>query len=133
MNQSLADTIAGVIDLASDPEIAVFTSLCTIQSPNETLGPSGQPLLSPWANVAGMVDIPCTAPPLNSVRLSASEKKSLAEILSETFLHVLLSGYYPAIQTRWRAVVDGTAWDILGVESDSQKSMTRMEVRIASL
>ena len=33
----------------------------------------------------------------------------------------------------WRAIIDGTAFDILGAESDSEGQMSRMEVRLAAI
>ena len=42
---------------------------------------------------------------------------------------MLLEGYFPQIIKNQRAVIDGAAWDIIGVESDSQRQMTRIEVQ----
>lgn len=135
MHQSIDYDIAGAIGLAANPEAAQFTSLCTIQSPNNVLGPSGQPDLTQYTDVTGMVAIPCKSAPVSNIRIQATEVKALAEIMSAQLRHILLAGYFPDIanHTEWRAVVDGVAWDILGAESDSTYQMTRLEVKLAKL
>ena len=57
--------------------------------------------------------------------------------------HVLLAGYFPALDLGWRgegtpkgewqAIVDGWAYTIMGVESDSQSQMTRVQVKLETL
>ena len=119
----------------------VFSSLCTIQEPTGELTGSGAPDLTsgPNANgyvdVAGLVDIPCMNAPQSPMRIIATETKSSSEIEKYNENHVLLSDYYPQIesQTNWRAVIDGVAYDINGAESDSQKQMTRLKVELASV
>ena len=60
---------------------------------------------------------------------------------------MLLDDYYPPIDLGWRDgwrlmlgdndgagnLINGYAYDIMGVESDSQEQMTRIEVKLASL
>lgn len=116
-----------------------FESLCTIQAPDGSYGPSGGPS-NAYANVSGLVAIACQDAPPSMARIQATEVKSLAEIMSLNMRHVLLAGYYPTIgqNTNWRAVVteaDGTTiltYDIMGAESDSQGQFTRMELRIVT-
>ena len=132
MTQGLAYEIASVIPAVLDSGLLV--SLCTIQEPSGNIIEAGVPD-GTYVNVSGMVDIPCTAPPPSEARIAATEVKALAEIMSLNIHHVLLGGYYPAIETNteWRAVIDGIDYDILGAESDSQKQMTRLAVRIATV
>lgn len=130
MKQGLDYDIASVVPAAVNT--GRFVSLCTIQQPSGTFGASGAPD-GTFTNVAGMVNIACMSAPVSNLRIIATEEKTLAEILATKPRHVLLAGYYPTIQTNYRAVVDGTAYDILGVESDSQAQMTRLMVRLASL
>lgn len=44
-----------------------------------------------------------------------------------------LNGYYPLILQQYLAQVDGTTYEIMAVESDSQKQITRLAVRLYSL
>lgn len=113
----------------------LFVSRCTIQAPTNALDVAGQPnLASGFANVSGMVGIRCLAPPSSfSDMMHADEPKLPAQVSAVNRLHILLEGYYPAILERYRAVVDGVAYDILGVDSDSQGQMTRLEVQVVSL
>ena len=113
-----------------------FVSRCTIERPSGNFGPSGAPD-NLFVAITGLVDIPCMAPPPSALRIQATEQKALAEIMASEMKHVLLNGWYPAIEGGvshgWRAVIDGTPYDILGAESDSQGTQTRMEVRLASI
>jgi len=114
----------------------LFVSLFTAQMPSGNLGPSGAPdgLFNP---VSGLTNIPCTAPPVSDSRIEATEVKDLAEILSVKLKHVLLNGYYGTLDDAsnkgWNCLLDGVAYDILGVEHDSQRIMTRVSVRIAGI
>jgi hypothetical protein len=113
----------------------LFVSLCTIQQPDGLFVDAGQPSGN-FVNVAGFIDIPCTAPPTSDLRITADEKKSLEKIETFSSLHVLLGGYYPGVEygtgKGWRAVVDGYPFDLLGAEHDSQKQMTRLAVRFSA-
>jgi hypothetical protein len=122
-------TIADVMPMAIDT--GLFVSLCTIQQPSGVLGSSGYPD-GAWVIVAGLVDIACMAAPVGLAHVHATEVKG-AEVLGLQPKHVLLDSYYPTIVSKWRAVIDGVAHDIVGVEHDSQYQMTRMEVRLASI
>jgi hypothetical protein len=114
----------------------LFVSLFSAQQPSGNLGPSGAPD-GTWIPIAGLSNIPCTAPPPSEARIAATEVKALEEILTLQIKHVLLNNYFPqlngASDMDWRCLIDGVAYDILGVEHDSQKQMTRLEVRIAAI
>ena len=114
----------------------LFVSLCTIQAPSGIFNASGAPDGN-YVDVAGLVDIPCTAPPPSEIRIQSTELKGLAEIMAAQLKHVLLNGYYPTleagIRSGWQAVIDGTVYDALGAESDSQGTQTRMEVKLATI
>ena len=113
----------------------LFVSLFTAQKPSGNLGPSGAPD-GTYVNVSGLVDIPCTAPPPSDARIQATEVRELEVIISSQLKHVLLNGYYPAlesgIQSGWQAIIDGTTYICLGAESDSQGQLTRVEVKIST-
>jgi hypothetical protein len=115
----------------------LFVSLCTIMAPDGTLIDAGQPSGN-YVNVAGIVNIPCTAPPeAIGERLSANETRAQDDIQAFAPRHVLLSGFFPSIQVGvsqgWIAVIDGRVYTLLGAESDSQSQMTRLRVRFAGV
>lgn len=134
MNQSLIPDIEAVMPAVIATGLLV--SLFTAQAPSGVLGPTGAPDGS-YVNVAGLVNIACTAPPPSEARIQATETKALAEIASAELHHVLLDAWYSALdlgwRDGWRAVVDGVAYDILGVESDSQMQMTRVSIRLETV
>ena len=111
--------------------LGTFVSLCTIQRPSGNLDAAGYPD-GTWANVAGLVNIPCQNAPPSQARVQATEIKQLADTLAVSPRHILLNDYFPAIVPQDRAVVDGTAFDIIGAESDSQSGQTRLELRTAT-
>lgn len=135
MYQGLAYDIEQVMPEAI--ATGLFDSLATIQAPDGSFGASGAPSGN-YVDVSGLVAIACIDAPPSDARIQATEAKSLADQLSLNMRHVLLSGYYPTIETDWRAVItksDGTTvviYDIMGAESDSQTQMTRLEVRIVT-
>jgi hypothetical protein len=135
MNQDLL--VADVSDVMAEAlATGLFVSLCTIQGPTGNLGPGGTPD-GTYADIPGLIAIPCMAAPPRNDRILATEIKTLAEIDASALLHVLLDAWYPQIENGvsvgWRAIIDGTTFDILGAESDSQGQMTRMEVVIRRL
>ncbi len=141
MNQAfIHNAIANVMPIALST--GLFVSLSTFQQPNGLTNPDGSPQTDADGNpifvdVAGLVNIPCMAPPITDGSIQATEVKALQEILSEEMLHVLLNAWYPQIQggvtDGWQCVVDGTVYDLMGAESDSQMQMTRLKVRLAKV
>ena len=133
MNQGLAYEVEQVMPQAV--QTSLFVSLCTFQQPDGIYGPSGAPS-GTFVNVSGLVDIACMDSVPSEMRVQATEVRDLAEIMATGQRHMLLDGYYPEatpdgqIPTNWRAVVDGVAYDILGVEHDSQNTQTRLEMKI---
>lgn len=119
-----------------------FTSTCTIQAPDGAMGASGAPS-GTYANVVGLVGVPCMDAPPSVARVQATEVKALAEIMAKGMRHVLLNGYFPQIvagvATGWRAIVTRTAtgesvtYDILGAEVDSQSTQTRLELQLVGV
>lgn len=129
MNQALTYGIEGVMDEVRAS--GLLSSLCTITESPEAFDAGGAPIAAtPYIPVEGMIDIPCTAPPLMTTdRTNASEVKTMSSIRGEDSRHVLLDGYYPEITEAHRAEIDGVEFDIANVESDSQKQMTRLAVQ----
>ena len=134
MNQSLQYEFVAVMPAAL--ATGTFVSLCSIESPDGNLGPSGAPSGN-FLPVAGLQNIPCKAQPPSEARIQATEMKALAEIMAQAPMHVLLNAWYPQIENGvaagWRCIIDGIVLDILGAESDSQGQMTRMQVRVAQV
>lgn len=136
MNQQLSYEVQSVMPQAV--ATGLFSALCTIQQPGTMRGSTGN-LLGDYSDVAGLVAIPCVDSVPYIVRIQATEVKQRWQILGRGERHILLNGYYPEstpdgqIPTNWRAVVDGVIYDILGVEHDSQKTQTRLELQLVTL
>ena len=118
-------------------ESGLFVSLATFQLPDGQFGSTGQPSGN-FIDAPGLTNIPCTAPPFaTGTAIQATEVKELEQILSLLLTHILLDGWYPAVEPVWRAggkvLIDGVSYDILGVEDDSQHIMTRVRARITSI
>ncbi len=88
--------------------------------------------------VTGLIDIQCQDAPLGTGEgFSVDEMKAQPQLLSKGERHVLLAGYYPTAEDVWRnggdVVIDGTQYDILGAESDSQRQQTRVRAGKATI
>lgn len=151
MNQ---DLIARAISQVMPSAIAtgLFVSLATFQAPSGTFDAGGAPD-GLYGDVPGLVNIPCTAPPPSEARIQATENRALAEITAAEWHHVLLNAWYPQLDAGWRGtglpigawrivigdndgtghMVRGFAYDIAGVESDSQSQMTRVTAKLATI
>lgn len=141
MNQQLSYEIAGVMPQAI--ATGLFVSLCTIQLPDGNIGASGAPS-GTYANVSGLVAIACMdAPqPPSEIKLGAEQFKAGTQVTELTKRHILLDDFYPTIEANWRlgarAVVTSDTglypetYDICAVESDSQRTQTRLELKLYS-
>ena len=114
----------------------LFVSLCTVQQPSTTQGPTGNPL-NVFTNIAGLINIPCMDAPPSMARIQATEMKDVAEILSKGLRHVLLNQCFPdAINwsgRAYRVVIDGVTYDLMGAEVDSQLTQTRLDLQLVSV
>lgn len=142
MLQSLAYAKSQLVPQAI--AIGQYPSLCQFMEP-EGLGSSRAPTGN-YVNVPGLVDlftgnsaITCKDAPLSDSAINATEAKSLQDIESEGYRHISLSGYYPQViqnwqvenaNMNWRAVVDGTPYEVFGAEADSLRSQTRLKLRL---
>lgn len=109
------------------------SSTCTFQSAPR--GP-GYPANAPWVNVSGLANIVCQFGPDADMNVTANQQRTQPQN-TDTILHRLeLDGYYSTLETGWRAgwrvMVAGLAYNIVGVESDSQSQVTRLKVRLVS-
>ena len=142
MNQAaITLAIQGVMPAAI--ATGLFVSSFTAQEPVPTIGPTGAVEFD-YTDVAGLINIPCMAPPESTGSITATEVRALEEITASELHHVLLNGYYPTLDAGWRgensdgkgawiALIDGFQYEIAGVESDSQSQMTRVRVKLATV
>lgn len=115
-----------------------FQSLCTIQEPSGAYSRGVR--TGAWVNIAGLTNIECMDAPLGfGPGIKSMEQKTAQEIASEGVRHVLLNGYYSQLDglnwglIGWRAIVDGVAYDISAAERDSQKSQTRLSLKLVTM
>jgi hypothetical protein len=134
MNQNFSNEIGLVMVDAIDT--GLFVSLCTVQQPDGTFGPSGAPS-GTYSDIVGLTNIPCMDAVASVGRVQATEAKALEQILAQGWRHIALNGYYPqcipGAGLGWRAIVDGTVYDLIGAEPDSQGTQTRLHLRLADL
>ena len=128
MNQSIALDLAATT--AAVAAAGLYSSLCSIQSPNNSPDTVGQSDLVDWSNVSGLTNIPCMLAPHSPGTPPQGDKRYTAQdTATSTEFHLLLDGWFPGILQTQRALVDGTPYEIMSVEADSQKTMTRLAVR----
>ena len=101
MNQAISYELDNIM-----PQViatGLLVSLFTAQMPSSVLGGTGAPD-GTYANVLGLVDIACTAPPyaFGDTSIRADEMKAVPEIAAAEFHHMLLDTYYPLLNTGWR-------------------------------
>ncbi len=135
MYQGLGYELAAVVPTVL--ATGICKSLCTIQQPDGVLIDAGQPSGN-YLDVPGLVNIVVLSAPLSELRLQASEQKALEDIQTFAPRHVWLAGYFPLLagigaEDGWQAVVDGTTFDLLGSECDSQTQTTRIAVRTSGM
>jgi len=137
MNQNILADVDAVMTMAV--ATGLFRSLMTVKAPDGTLGAGGAPS-GTYVAVAGLSGIVCMDAPYyeQAYRVSGTERKTPAEILSEGERHVLLDRYYPELtpQTNWGDVGwiaemtdrtgNVTVYDITGADADSQQTQTRV-------
>jgi hypothetical protein len=113
----------------------LLVSLCTIQTPSGNIV-NGVPD-NTFTNAVGLVNIPCTCAVLSDGSIQATEAKGLEEIQARAFRHIFLNACYPQLLAAagqgWRAIVDGTTYDLLGAEDDSQGMTTRLHLQLVTL
>lgn len=134
MNQSIFQEIEAVMPALV--ETGLMRSLVTLQQPDGNSTADGSPS-GVFVDVAGLTNIVCMNAPEPQGTPSASENKSVDQVESSAERHVLLDKYYAAVPEGngdgWRAVLDGVVYDFLGGDADSQRSQTRLKLRIVKL
>ena len=115
----------------------LFSSLCTIQAPSGNLingVPDGI-----YFNVPGLVNIPCVDAPKSINTIASKEHDTLPIVIKESERHILLSDFFPGFpglnwgNVKWRAVVDGVIYAIVGAEVDSQNQMVRLALNLVNV
>ena len=121
-------------------ETGLIISLVTIQQPTGEQTADGSPLMTGgdsgdgWNNVAGMIDLQCMNGPEADARIRAKTNRDVDYVEAFQFRHLFMPGYYAIEQfDNWRAIVDGQAYDPLGVEHDSQSQQTRLLMQLAGV
>ncbi len=138
MNLTIDGLISSVMPYALST--GLFKSVCDIQAFAGLFDDAGAPVVArggiPYSAVDGLQGIVCMSAPMSVGGIGAGQVKTPPEVLSTQTRHVLLGGYYPQIPAEdvgWRAVVDGVIWNITGAESDSQRTQTRLALKIAQI
>lgn len=119
----------------------LIVSLVTIQQPTGEQTADGSPLMTGgdsgdgWNNVAGLINLQCMNGPEADARIRAKTERQTEYIEAFQFRHLFLPGYFPQIQQfdNWRAIVDGQAYDPMGIENDSQRTQTRILLQLAGI
>lgn len=105
----------------------------TIQTPTATTNTFGE-TTSTWATLDGHADIPARMAPGTSGTGSMAREQELRradQTLVTDPYRIGLARHCPEVTTAHRALVDGTAYDILTVESDAQDALTWLVVELA--
>src|SRR5580658_2274488 len=144
MLQNIIPVIADQL-MPAVQKAGLFPSLCTIQQPDGNLTTDGAPS-GVFLNVTGLVNIPCRNSVPSDGAIQATEARDLEEILSKSYRHIALNGYYPILftaalfegspggaQLGWQAIVDGVTYNLLGAEPDSCQTQTRLRLQLVTI
>lgn len=107
-----------------------WPSRCSIQSVNFTSSTSGQEIPGAGTDIEGLTDLECRMGPV-SLGTPLDDEMRTQEITEGRTRRILwINGYYvPQIESStMQAVVDGVIFNIIAVESDSQKCYTRLRL-----
>ena len=103
-----------------------YPATVTIQAVAEPQDSYGAPADN-WADRAGYVDLECRLAP------SGGQEVKMADQTYAVSTHTIaITGYYPGIDEKDRAVVGVETFDILLVESDGQSESTRLIAEIVT-
>ena len=108
--------------------------VATVQWPTEDASsPIGDPADSvTWSTVPGLEAVPASLANVPSRR--GQEVRTAQSTYTSNDLFLLLYGYYPQITTRHRVTLaqptQTLTLDVIGVDADSSKTLTRLTVQI---
>jgi len=117
--------------LLSSLSATFYPSVCTIQVATETQDAYGQPIPA-WADVPGLISLPCAVAPLNSGTPAEAERRRADGTIEVVTHHIAIAGYHLTIIAKMRAVVSGMNYDVVAVEFDSHAITTRLRTRLVS-
>lgn len=101
-----------------------FPLLCSIQKPVKSQSTSGQEIKT-WTDMPALGNIPCR------VKATGGDERRLPnEIYAITTHRIALAGVFAELKSEMRAVVNGTVYDILLPEVDSEGFATYLNVRV---
>ena len=101
-----------------------FASSCTIQSATWTRDTAGEEQPT-WGDLVGHVAIPCALAPAGGREVKQAD---MTYVVASHY--VTLSGNYPTVLEKMRAVMGTLTLDILLVTHDSQNETTHMDCQI---
>ena len=134
MNQTLAYEFLEVVPTVV--ATGLCNSLCTVQLPDGQLTGAGQPS-GTFVNVSGLVNLTVMSAPMSEARIQATEMKELEDIQSFAPQQVWVAGFYPQVEglaeKGAQVLLNGTAYDLMGAECDSQFQMTLLAIRNSGL
>ncbi len=124
-------TLTSIIDPALMDELNAqghFPNTGTVQDFTEVMVEGDADLT--WANVAGLIDLPCAV-----AALTAKEIEELDKTIGESTHKARLIDYYDAstIKSKMRFVSDGVTYEITGTDSDQHDTMTRLFLKVITL
>ena len=118
----------------------LIVSKCSVFAPDGNYGASGAP--SGLYTIPVISDIACMDAVQREGAITATEVREIKEIQSKGLRHVWLAGdfythLFPLIQAGLQAVITDaqgvTAYNVFGVEPDSQNRMTRLHLEVISV
>lgn len=110
--------------------LADFTpATCTIQARTSSYISTGD-LLETYANVTGLVDIPCQVSVQGGFMKGGKEQRKESGDYTTFERLITLDGYYPTITETMQALIGGVTYDIDAIDHDSQSTYTRLGVRV---
>lgn len=131
MYQGLAFDLQQTLRIWEEDQLDI--SLCTIsrrpQPPVVNARGKVDMSRNQYVDVAGLTNIKCQLGVwrMKPDQAAVSRLEDRFNTLAER--HALLDGYFPQILQRDLATIDGTDYEIMAVESDSQKILTRLALR----
>lgn len=110
-----------------------WPSLCTIQTIVYGTNAANQRLAATYDPIDSMRGLACRLGPVVLASAEYQEKRTDRTTTGYNQRILLINAYLPALELNTNAVlVDGVQYLIRGIDTDSQKFMTRLRVEIVS-
>lgn len=116
------------VGLAAD----FFPSALTVQAATTGRSATGAVTTTAWADVAGMVNLPCRVAPV-----SGTETRTPQQVTGQEVQRCVVPQYLAAVTLKHRAVVDGKPYDIVSIDHDGQqgaggRKLTRLSLKVVT-